>query len=177
MKTPLIFTTLAILFSNALCAQTNDNDYYSNNIDAAIKNAKNSSSSSQYVGERWYNRTTSRSFDFPKLMNTEMSTKAINDALDNPYGNLGANPPERLSPLLLNERKVVTGNKDSNDMDYLTETQPTLVQQDKPAAATKELVYTGYYVEKVEWESKSFTGASREIYSESRSRSYLTPEP
>jgi hypothetical protein len=177
MKTPLIFTTLAILFSNALYAQTNDNDYYSNNIDAAIKDAKNSSSSSQYVGERWYNRTTSRSFDFPKLMNTEMSTKAINDALDNPYGSLGANPPERLSPLLLNERKVVTNNKDSNDIDYLTETKSTLVQSDKPSVVTKELVYSTYYIEKVEYKSENFTGTSREIYSESRSRSYLTPEP
>lgn len=176
MKTPLIFTTLAIIFSNALYAQTNDNDYYSNNIDAAIKNAKNSSSSSQYVGERWYNRTTSRSFNFPKLMNTEMSTKAINDALDNPYGSL-ATPPERLSPLLLNEHKVVTSNKDSNDIDSLVETKPTLVKPDKPEVATRELVYNVYYIKKVEFKSNSFSGVARDIYSESRSRSYLTPEP
>lgn len=177
MKTPLIVTTLAILFSNALCAQANDNDYYSNNLDAAIKNAKNSARNSKYVGERWYNRTTSRSFNFPKLMNTEMSTKAINDSLDNPRADLSSAPPVHLSPLLLNERSVITSNKTSTDLDYLVETKPVLQASDIPEEVSDELVETVYFIEKVEFDSKGFTGIARNIRSVSSSRSYITPEP
>lgn len=176
MKTPLVLSTVAILLSGALFAHANDNDYYSNDLDDAVKNAQSSASSSQYVGERWYNRTTSKSFNFPKLMNTEMSTKAIHDALDSTAMRPGAHPPERMSPLRMDEQQATASNKDSSEIDRLPESKATLVMSDKPDEVTKELVYNVFYVEKIEYENKIFKGVARELRSESKIRAYQTPE-
>ena len=58
-----------------------DKDYYSADLENAIKAAKENSAQSQHVGARWYNRSTSRSFNFPKMMNAEMDEEVIEGAV------------------------------------------------------------------------------------------------
>lgn len=58
-----------------------DNNYYSDNLDDAILSAKKNPVNKEYVGARWYNRSTSRSFDFPKMMNAEMDQEVIEGAM------------------------------------------------------------------------------------------------
>lgn len=58
-----------------------ENNYYSDDIDEAIHAAKQNPSDKSYVGARWYNRSTSRSFSFPKMMNTEMDQEVVEGAM------------------------------------------------------------------------------------------------
>lgn len=55
--------------------------YYSTEIDDAVAHAKRNPVDKRYVGSSWYNRTTSKSFALPKLMNKEMDKEVIEGAV------------------------------------------------------------------------------------------------
>ena len=95
------------LLSGALLAPAYaENPYYANDIDAAVRDAERNGPNMNYVGNRWYNRTTSKSFDFPKLMNREMDKEVIEGALDSTAAGPGDEPPERTNPELLAESET-----------------------------------------------------------------------
>ncbi len=178
MKTPLLLTTLAVLTGGLLhvFAQANDNDYYSNDLDAAVKNAEDSPSNMKYVGNRWYNRTTSKSFDFPKLMNKEMSTEVVDGALDATAAGPGDVAPERKSPLELSESDVIIGKKENADLDIIASTKSTEIDISvQPTATITELEPAVYKVQEIQYRDNDFSGSARDIRSEATSRAYLTP--
>lgn len=78
LKKITILLSFSIISVSSLAV---DEDYYSVDIDNAIKSAKQNPISEQHVGARWYNRSTSRSFDFPKMMNSEMEKEVIEGAV------------------------------------------------------------------------------------------------
>lgn len=79
LKKQLIMISATLIAASAFAV---DKDYYSANLENAIKAAKENSAQSQHVGARWYNRSTSRSFNFPKMMNTEMDDEVIEGAIE-----------------------------------------------------------------------------------------------
>jgi len=73
-----------LAFSYGLSSQAGgaENEaYFSQNIDDAVDSAKRNPVNQQYVGATWYNRSTSRSFDLPKLLNSEMDNQVIEGAM------------------------------------------------------------------------------------------------
>lgn len=180
MKTPLFIASI-LLMSGGLSvanAQSINSPYYSNDIDTAVKEAKNSPSSETYVGHRWYNRTTSNSFDFPKLMNTEMSSEMIDGALDTTAAGIGDVAPVRTSPLELNAEEVIANKQDDSELDFLADTKTTAIDLSiQPPTTMTDLSPAVYKVDKAEYRSENFSGSSKNIRSETRSRAYITPEP
>jgi len=179
MKTPLFITSFLLIGGVMLAnAQSSDNPYYSNDIDAAVKEAENSPSNETYVGNRWYNRTTSKSVDFPKLMNTEMSSEIVDGALDATAAGPGDVAPVRTSPLELNAEDVIANKQDDSELDFLADTKSNRFDISiQPSTETSELSPTVYKVDKVEYRTESFSGSATNIRSEASSRAYITPEP
>ncbi len=62
-------------------AQASNESYYSSDLDDAVDAARRNPVNSTYVGARWYNRTTSRSFNLPPMLNTEMDEEVIEGAM------------------------------------------------------------------------------------------------
>ncbi len=178
MKTPFIITTLAILSGGLfhVFAQASGNDYYSNDLDAAVKNAEERPNDTAYVGNRWYNRTTSKSFDFPKLLNREMSTEVVDGALDATAAGPGDTAPERTSPLVLSEQDASASNKDTTELALLADTKTTDIDLSvQPTADITELAPAVYIVQKIEYRDDNFSGSASDIRSEASSRAYITP--
>jgi hypothetical protein len=178
MKSPILIATLAVLTGGLLhvFAQANENDYYSNDLDAAVKNAEERPSNMKYVGNRWYNRTTSKSFDFPKLMNKEMSTEIVDGALDATASGPGDVAPERTSPLELTEQEAVVSKKEDSELDLLAGTKSVDIDLSvQPTATLTELEPAVYKVQEIEYRDDNFSGSARDIRSEASSRAYITP--
>lgn len=158
-------------------AQTNDNPYYSDDIDAAVQDAERYSNSAKNVGSRWYNRSTSKSFDFPKLLNKEMSSEIVDGALDATAAGPGDTAPERTSPLELNAEDVIANKHDDSELDFLADTKTSAIDLAiQPTDDAEEQPFLVYQIDKVEYTSVSFTGSSTDIRSEVTSRAYITPE-
>jgi hypothetical protein len=180
MKTPFFITTFLILGSGLLhvFAQANDNPYYSSDLDAAVKEAEISPSNMKYVGNRWYNRSTSKSFDFPKLLNKEMSTEVVDGALDATAAGPGDVAPERTSPLELDAQEVIANKQDDSELDFLADTKTVALDlSTQPPADIDELGPKVYKVEKIEYRTDSFSVSATDIRAEASSRAYYTPEP
>ncbi len=76
-----LLTTGLLLSVSALSYDDAAKAYYSPQLDEAVDAAKHSPSQTEYVGHAWYNRTTSKSFPLPKLLNTEMEELVIEGAM------------------------------------------------------------------------------------------------
>lgn len=96
------------LFSLILCSswsygqQFNNSAYYTSNIDKAVKDAERRPRN-VYVGNRWYNRTTSKSFGLPKMLNKEMAGKHLEGALESTAAGTGIPEAKELTPDQLSE--------------------------------------------------------------------------
>jgi hypothetical protein len=177
MKTPLIIMALGAVVSglNAL-VQASDNPYYTDDLDVAVKDAKEAPAGDDIVGNRWYNRTTSKSFDFPKLLNQEMSTEIVDGALDATAAGPGDVAPERTSPLELSEVEANVSEKDNTEMELLSDRQandisiatevPVDINQLEPAV---------FRVQRIEYQNDTFSGSATDIQSSATSRAYNTP--
>jgi len=177
MKTPFLITSL-VLISGGLqvFAQANENPYYTDNIDVAVKDA-GSKPATTHVGNRWYNRSTANSFDFPKLLNQEMSTEIVDGALDATASGPGDVAPERKSPLELSEIEATVSEKDSNEMELLTEDKAKIVSISiEPVATMEELSPTLHKVQRIEYKNDTFSGSASDISSSATSTAYITPE-
>ena len=79
---PLIAALISLLTAVTGHTAGRDNEaYFSQDLDDAIAAAKRSPADQKYVGATWYNRSTSRSFALPKMLNTEMDTQVIEGAM------------------------------------------------------------------------------------------------
>lgn len=180
MKTPLIVTSILFISGGLMLAnaQTSDSPYYSSDIDAAVQEAENSPSSDTYVGNRWYNRSTSKSFNFPKLMNTEMSSEIVDGALDATAAGPGDVAPKRTSPLELNAEDVIANKQDDSELEFLADTTTVAIDlSTQPPTDINSLSPSVYKVDKIEYRTDSFSGSATDIRSEASSRAYITPEP
>jgi hypothetical protein len=180
MKTPFLITTI-LIFSGTLLnvfVIAKDNPYYANDLDAAVQDAERNPSDMKFVGNRWHNRSTSKSFNFPKLMNTEMSSEIVDGALDATAAGPGDVAPVRSSPLELNAEDVIANRQDDSELDFLADTKTTEIDLSiQPPADIAELAPSVYKVDKIEYRTDSFSGSARDIRSEASSRAYITPEP
>jgi hypothetical protein len=180
MKTPFLITTIFV-FSGSLLAAfalAKENPYYANDLDAAVQEAEKNPSDMKFVGSRWYNRSTSKSFNFPKLMNTEMSSEIVDGALDATAAGPGDVAPERSSPLELNAEDVITNKQDDSEINFLADTKSTDIDLSiQPPADIDELAPTIFTVDKIEYTSENYSGSATNIRGESSSRAYITPEP
>lgn len=59
-----------------------DEDYYKNDIDAAIREAKQNPRQFNYAEKSWYKRTTAESFEFPPLMGSEMDAAVVEGGIN-----------------------------------------------------------------------------------------------
>jgi len=69
-----------------MAAETPDQEaakaaYSSPEIEVAVEAARRFPAQNEYVGYEWYNRTTSKSFPLPKMLNTEMNSLIVEGAL------------------------------------------------------------------------------------------------
>ncbi len=179
MKTPIIISTLLLLSGGLLqaVAHANDSDYFSNDLDEAVNKAKSAPNSAEFVGSRWYNRTTSKSFNFPKLMNAEMSTEVVDGALDATASGPGDVAPTRTSPLELSEKEAVISKKDDIDLEQLSNLQAQEVGiSARPDVDIADLEPTVFEVEQIEFNSTEFSGRAKDIRSQATSRAYITRE-
>jgi hypothetical protein len=94
--------------------------YSSPEVQVAVEAARRFPTQAEYVGYEWYNRTTSKSFPLPKLLNTEMNNLVIEGAMGpTAAGEAAANEAGR--PV----RRVALGQ--SNEEDDLVEVDESVV--------------------------------------------------
>jgi hypothetical protein len=79
--TGLIATLVVLPFALADDSERLGEDYYGNNIDAAILEANQNKRTVNYTNKYWYNRTTSKSFELPNLAKDELEKENLPGAL------------------------------------------------------------------------------------------------
>lgn len=94
--------------------------YNSPEVEVAVEAARQHPVQADYVGYEWYNRTTSKSFPLPKLLNTEMNNLVIEGAMG-PTAAGNAAVAEAGRPV----RRVALGQ--SSEEDDLVEVDENLV--------------------------------------------------
>lgn len=179
LRAALIATPL--LFIGAAQAQPMLGDaYYQNNIDKAIREAKQNRRRFDYSNKHWYNRTTARSFDFDKLKNTEMAESTVPGALDATAAGPGDTAPTRQDPLALKTNQltlVATTEKQKDDA------KSDNADSDADAAeedVTKKkgdalLVKTEVFKEELVYHSKYGSSSTKNIRSKSTIKTYVHP--
>jgi hypothetical protein len=177
MKAPFLITSLIIIAGGLhVFAQANENPYYTDDLDVAVKDADGKLSGSTNVGNRWYNRSTAQSFDFPKLLNQEMSTEVVDGALDATASGPGEVAPERKSPLELSEFEATSSEKDSNEMEQLSDRKiENVAIALEPVANIAELSPPVYEVSRIEFKDDNFSGSATDIKSSATANAYITP--
>jgi len=154
-KKLILISALACLVtaSPLLYSQPGNEAYYSTEIDDAVAHAKRNPVDNRYVGARWYNRTTSRSFDLPKLLNTEMDQQMIEGAV----GATAAG--EQATVVQAPVRQASLGR--TNKTDELDEASPDQEEESSPQKVEQSETET--YIEEIKYSGKDFSGASRRI--------------
>lgn len=177
MKTPFLITTLVIVAGGLhVFVQANDNPYYTDDLDVAVKEAEEKSAGDTIVGNRWYNRTTSKSFNFPKLLNQEMSTEIVDGALDATAAGPGEAAPDRTSPLELSEVEAKVSEKNNNEMELLSDRQVNDINiATEVPVNINQLSPSVFKVQRIEYQDNVFSGSATDIQSSSTSRAYNTP--
>ena len=79
----LVLAPLSLLLPFALAddAVRMGEDYYGNDINAAVLEAQRNDRKVNYSNRYWYNRTTSKSFDLPKLGSDDLEQERLEGAL------------------------------------------------------------------------------------------------
>lgn len=82
VKLIALLTPIVILpFALADEALTVGEDYYGNDIEAAIHEANQNERKVDYANRYWYNRTTEKSFALPKLPSSDLEATSLEGAL------------------------------------------------------------------------------------------------
>ena len=81
-KVVALFTGIVATFAILTFALTQDNphmgeDYYGNDINAAILEANQNKRTVNYINKYWYNRTTSKSFELPIMKKDELEKENL----------------------------------------------------------------------------------------------------
>ena len=172
MRTLLAFLTGISLLGLALphaMARDGGSPYYANNVDKAVRDATRNPTNQAYVGNTWYNRTTSKSFNLPKLMNKEMGLEVIDGALDSTAAGPNDPAPTRTSPLQLSETDV--GQREAQKENAgQTNTQLSDDEDEDELKSKKKL-----HIKKVEYKSESYTGEVHNIRADVEIKAFVRP--
>ncbi|EAT12028.1 hypothetical protein HF888_04360 [Bermanella marisrubri] len=119
----LVIAIIALPFALAEDYIPIGEEYYGNDIDAAIREAKQNDRTGNYNKKYWYNRTTSKSFALPKLQSDDLEKARLEGAL----GATAAGKPDdkslpddENSTRLAEELRRITEEESNN----LTDNQP-----------------------------------------------------
>ena len=173
MKFPILFTT-GLLAANivATSAAFAENPYYGNDIDEAVRDAERNPANLNYVGNRWYNRSTSKSFDFPKLMNKEMDSELVKGALDSTAAGPGDEPPERENPVQLVDADIPAKEESAIELLEFTDYTDTPIFTSNLPAQEQELLPTTRYTREIQFKGNDFEGRATDIQSSSTATAY-----
>jgi len=147
--------TLAAL-AGYVYAQPGNEAYFSPEIDDAVAHAKRNPVDDRYVGSSWYNRSTSRSFPLPKLLNTEMDQQVIEGAVG-----ATAAGDQRAAVVAAPVREASLGRKSKSE--ELNENSAD--QEENNSGDTVEQSETEVYIKEIKYSDSGFTGAARNIRS------------
>lgn len=137
-----------------LYAQPGNEAYYSTEIDDAVAHAKRNPIDKRYVGSSWYNRSTSKSFRLPKLLNTEMEDQVIEGAV-------GATAAGDERAAEVNEAVVQVDLGHTIDKENFDESTPVQTANSSPQKV--ERVETEVYIPRTHYSGQGFSGTATEI--------------
>lgn len=133
----LLFIGVSILASFALAddeAYRVSDDYYKNDIDAAIHEAKQNPRAFNYSHKIWYERTTAESFEFPPLVNSEMEETRLEGAVR--ASAAGENATENIDINNIQASQISTGQQ-QNEQDLRARTTNNDTLPEIPSADFK----------------------------------------
>ena len=145
--------------SPLLYSQPGNEAYYSTEIDDAVAHAKRNPVDKRYVGSTWYNRSTSKSFRLPKMLNTEMNDQVIEGAVGATAAGDEAVPVVDESVTQINLGRTI-------DNDSLKETRP--VQTAETPAQKVDLSEAEVYIPITTYSGQGFSGTATDIRSNVR---------
>lgn len=131
---PQLYTILSLLITTpALASETLQREnarkaFSSPDIAVAVEAAQRFPTQTEYVGYEWYNRSTSKSFSLPKMLNAEMNELVVEGAMGPTAAGIAA-ADEATRPV----RRVALGQ--NNEDDETIETDENL--QPSPRADVK----------------------------------------
>lgn len=147
--------TTAVL-SPLLYSQPGNEAYYSTEIDDAVAHAKRNPIDKRYVGSTWYNRSTSKSFRLPKMLNTEMDNEMIEGAVG-----ATAAGDERVAEIDESVIQVDLGHTIDNES--LEEARP--VQSAETPVQKVDLSEAEVYIPITTYSGQGFSGTATDIRS------------
>ena len=147
------------VLSPLLYSQPGKEAYYSTEIDDAVAHAKRNPVDKRYVGSTWYNRSTSKSFRLPKMLNTEMNDQVIEGAVGATAAGDEAVPVVDESVTQINLGRNI-------DNDSLKETRP--VQTAETPAQKVDLSEAEVYIPITTYSGQGFSGTATDIRSNVR---------
>jgi hypothetical protein len=138
------------------------NAYYQNDINRAIREAKQNRRNFNYANKHWYNRTTARSFDFDKLKNTELAESTIAGALDATASGPGNVKPEREDLLAMKSSDIslISDSENQEEDNSIGEKEDAQKQKDVQERSLRIMVSDEYRVEFVESDRTNYGHAS-----------------
>lgn len=152
---PLLSAVIATAnAADSLNEETARTAYSSPEVQVAVEAARRFPTQAEYVGYEWYNRTTSKSFPLPKLLNTEMNNLVIEGAMG-PTAAGEAAAVEATRPV----RRVAMGQNKEEDEQIEADESVTPDQPDEVKTPRET------YLKEVRSESKSGAMVAREIRS------------
>lgn len=146
--------SLTLLSSSLLFAATQEGQYYSTDVDSAVEHAKKNPVDMRYIGSTWYNRSTSKSFRLPKMLNQEMNSERVEgsmgaDVVTDKLANVEGTPQQEIDlgrttkEEAFKEKKVVSkGN--GLEQDKIPESQDV-------------------YIKEIRYEGHGYIGVARDI--------------
>ena len=147
------------VLSPLLYSQPGNEAYYSTEIDDAVAHAKRNPVDKRYVGSTWYNRSTSKSFRLPKMLNTEMNDQVIEGAVGATAAGDEAVPVVDESVTQINLGRTI-------DNDSLKEPRP--VQTAETPAQKVDLSEAEVYIPITTYSGQGFSGTATDIRSNVR---------
>lgn len=167
MKRLVLIGSLAGLaaLSPFLNSEPRNEAYYSTEIDDAVAHAKRNPVDKRYVGSSWYNRSTSKSFALPKMMNTEMDQEVIEGAVG-----ATAAGDERAAVVEEPVREIDLGRTIKGDK--LADTQQRQTTQEIPQKVEQSTIV---FIPEIKHSDPNFTGAARNTTADVKITAELRP--
>lgn len=131
IKVIALLTPIVILpFALADEMQAVGEDYYGNDIEAAIHEANQNERKVDYANRYWYNRTTERSFALPKLPSKDLEATSLEGAIGvTAAGPVSANPNSASD--LLPPTELTENNRNLKDANQPPAAQTEAVKLEK----------------------------------------------
>lgn len=152
LMTLAVFAMVSLAAGLHLQAQPGNEAYYSTDIDDAVAHAQQNPVDKGYVGKTWYNRSTSQSFDFPKMLNSEMNEEVIEGAVG-----ATAAGDQRAATIEEPVRETSLGRQVNEPDEINTVTPSPALNQSFESSAN------AIFVREINYSDNNFSGASRDI--------------